>query len=247
MLHATSPCFSFLFLATSTVAPPRTHANADFDDLVALQTVNLVSERFPSAPLVAVGVSLGSMILTKYLGEEGSNTPLSGAMSISNPWDLHHATDSLEAFPSKQLYNSRLAAKLRHLVHNNKDVLDELVDFEALGSAKTIKEFDALVIVQMFGYADVEAYYADATSLKWAPHVAIPLLCLNAADDPFSPLTGIPVDMCQQNSNVVVAVPPCGGHVGFPLGPLGPFGPSLMDLAFAEFAMAVAKLPKKQQ
>lgn len=34
----------------------------------------------PSAPLLAVGISLGSIILTKYLGETGEQSGLIGAM-----------------------------------------------------------------------------------------------------------------------------------------------------------------------
>ena len=48
-----------------------------------------IRRAFPHAPLFAVGFSLGSVILVKYIAEQGATCELSGAISISNPWDFH--------------------------------------------------------------------------------------------------------------------------------------------------------------
>lgn len=42
----------------------------------------------------------------------------------------------------------------------------------------------------MFGYSSCMDYYRDASPGKKLPNTAVPILCLNAADDPFSPQTG---------------------------------------------------------
>ena len=39
-------------------------------------------------PLFAAGWSLGANILTRYLGEEGDNTPIKAAVAMCNPFDL---------------------------------------------------------------------------------------------------------------------------------------------------------------
>lgn len=39
----------------------------------------------------------------------------------------------------------------------------------------------------MFGYKSVDEYYADASPATKIDRVRIPILCLNAADDPFVP------------------------------------------------------------
>jgi hypothetical protein len=80
------------------------------------EVVNYLHQKYPEAPLFAVGASLGANILVqivifsftainilihilftrlyklpiqvKYLGEEGENTPVAGAASICSPWDL---------------------------------------------------------------------------------------------------------------------------------------------------------------
>ena len=50
--------------------------------------VAVLQQRFPAAPLVACGFSLGANILCNYLGEMRQGCPLKAAVSISNPCDL---------------------------------------------------------------------------------------------------------------------------------------------------------------
>ncbi|XP_058769986.1 embryogenesis-associated protein EMB8-like isoform X2 [Vicia villosa] len=50
--------------------------------------VNYLHKENPKAPLFMVGNSVGANILVKYLGEEGENTPVAGAVAICSPWDL---------------------------------------------------------------------------------------------------------------------------------------------------------------
>ena len=95
----------------STLKTARGYSASCTDDLKL--AMDHIRRTLPEAPLIAVGISLGSMILIKYLGESGKKTPLLGAMAISNPWDIHAATLSLESFPSNYLYNFRLARKLK--------------------------------------------------------------------------------------------------------------------------------------
>lgn len=53
--------------------------------------------------------------------------------------------------------------------------------------------------------------------------MAVPLLCLNAADDPIASVEGVPEDVPLRNPNVVVAITSEGGHVAWCSGaaPLG--------------------------
>lgn len=43
---------------------------------------------YPDVPLFVVGTSIGANILVKYLGEEGEDIPVAGAVAICSPWDL---------------------------------------------------------------------------------------------------------------------------------------------------------------
>jgi predicted alpha/beta-fold hydrolase len=73
-----------------------------------------LSQRYPSAPLVACGFSLGANMLCKYLGEMGSACPLRAAVSVSNPCDLQ-AASAMMAKGLGPLYDLVLARGLvRH-------------------------------------------------------------------------------------------------------------------------------------
>ena len=48
-----------------------------------------MKEKYPDYKILAVGHSFGANILFKYLGIYNKNTPVVGAVSIANPFDLY--------------------------------------------------------------------------------------------------------------------------------------------------------------
>jgi predicted alpha/beta-fold hydrolase len=54
-------------------------------------------------------------------------------------------------------------------------------------------------------WKDVDAYYAGSSSAKRIPAVRIPLLCIQALDDPIAPAEAIPCDAIQDNPNCMLA------------------------------------------
>jgi predicted alpha/beta-fold hydrolase len=53
-------------------------------------------------------------------------------------------------------------------------------------AAATVREFDEALTVKMFAFRSTHAYYTQASSAAYVDGVAVPLLVLNAADDPIS-------------------------------------------------------------
>ena len=80
------------------------------------RVVKTIAARYPKAPLMAVGYSLGANILVKYLAEEGARTPLLAAASIGNPWDLMHNMRRLHgSWFFRNVYASRLGNNLKRV------------------------------------------------------------------------------------------------------------------------------------
>lgn len=55
-------------------------------------------------------------------------------------------------------------------------------------SAKTIREYDESFTAPTFQYKNANEYYDKAAMDRKIDRIPIPTLCLNAADDCFSPL-----------------------------------------------------------
>ena len=53
--------------------------------------------------------------------------------------------------------------------------------------SRTVREFDSKFTIPMFGFTSTEEYFAVASPDNKIDRVRVPVLCLNAADDPLVP------------------------------------------------------------
>ncbi|XP_066538060.1 phospholipase ABHD3 isoform X2 [Hoplias malabaricus] len=120
----------------------------------------------------------------------------------------------------------------------HRPVLEKNYDIDHVMKAKTIREFDERFTSIMFGYPTNDDYYRDASPIHKLKSVQVPMLCLNAADDVFSPSHAIPIEVVKQNPNLALLITCHGGHIGFLEG-LWPRQSTYMDRVFRQFAKAV--------
>lgn len=201
-----------------TLKTPRTYCAANSDDLC--EVIEHVKKLNPHAPLGATGISMGGLILGNYLSQQGTKArnKLKGCLIISVPWNVFAATKNTEENYFNLMLNKHLASALCRNVqrfHYSAETGLFDLDIDTVLKSQTIREFDSNFTAKQFGYKDVEEYYSSATLHDKLHLIDVPLLCLNAADDPFQPLQAIPLNEISKTKNVAVVVTSRGGHIGF--------------------------------
>ncbi|XP_071494913.1 protein ABHD1-like [Diadema antillarum] len=219
---------------------PRTFCAGRTDDIHFV--LSHIHQSYPEAKLLAAGASIGGIMLLNYLAEYGSDcVPLSGAMMVSVAWDLVESCKSLEQPVNSFLYNRTLTSMLIHLVKTKGVAFREHYDINSVSKSRTLREFDSQLTVKLFGYRDVQHYYTSSSPKGKLGKVLVPTLCLNAADDAFSPLYTIPLEEAEQSKNVAIVVTARGGHVGFMEGFLPHGGKTYMSKLFSQYVTAIFK------
>ena len=105
-----------------------------------------------------------------------------------------------------------------------------MADVEKASTATTIRAVDEALTAPCFGFPSVDAYYADASADQRVKGIGVPLLIMNAADDPIAQYNvkeGVfDAETLAANPNLVVAVTETGGHLGLVRrrGPVRPAG-----------------------
>lgn len=180
----------------------------DLRELLALLPGELTQDG-----LVAVGYSLGAAMLLKYLGEEGTRTPLSAAASVSAPIDLA-ATCASMMRPRNRLYHGYLLAQMKREATGEGAWLSPAERAAILGS-RSILEYDDRFIAPRHGFAGADDYYRRCRPLAFMSDIRVPTLVLAALDDPWIPGTLYSSYDWASNKTLAPLLPPRGGHVGF--------------------------------
>ncbi|CAL4122285.1 unnamed protein product, partial [Meganyctiphanes norvegica] len=196
----------------------RTYCAANSDDLE--EAIDHIRTKYPESPIIASGISLGGMILGNYLAtrKENAAEKLVAAMVLSIPWNVYVGTANLEKPMLNLWLNQHLAKCLCDSVEKMKNILGgprRKWDLDHVLQSKTVREFDTRFTAAQFGYANVDEYYRSACLHDKLDNIKVPLLCLSAADDPFQPKEGIPLDAAEKSSHVAIILTNRGGHIGF--------------------------------
>lgn len=113
--------------------------------------------------------------------------------------------------------------------------MDGEYDIPKAANAKTVRDFDEGLTRVSFGFRSVDDYYSNSSSSDSIKNVSIPLLCIQADNDPIAPSRGIPREDIKANPNCLLIVTPEGGHLGWVAGNEAPFGCPWTDPIVMEF------------
>lgn len=228
---------NFRGCAGTPVTSAQFYSAGHTDDLRV--ELSFIRHLYPKAPLIGMGFSLGANVVTRYLAEEGEQSLLIGGIVLACPWDLLDNSKHLHAgFLSNHVYSKAMAKNLinvfrRHagtflslppspqLDHLKEQGTIEKVLDKQWAKGKTLCEVDEIMVANLggsfaphgpFPFPGAREYYIWASSHHVLPGVRVPLLAINAADDPV--VVTIPTD-CGANAHVCVAVTHTGGHLGW--------------------------------
>jgi predicted alpha/beta-fold hydrolase len=133
--------------------------------------------------LFAVGYSAGSSLLGRYLGEQGEDSHIDGAVLVSPGFDMEEAILCSHLHPLADYYLTQIA-KSMFLEGLEKDVTLSKRQGEAVRRLKTsrsMREFHA-ELHHFTGHANVEEYFAAQNPAKVLHNLARPTLFINSVD-----------------------------------------------------------------
>ena len=163
--------------------------------------------------IIAIGYSLGGNILLKYLGEEGANTPVRFAASVSAPIDL--------AASARRFHRARNWGYQRWLLSRMK--AEATAPGAAIGEderraikqARSVWAFDDTYVAPCNGFDGAEDYYARCSALGFLAGIKVTTVLVQARDDPWIPSAPYEAAGRLGNRNLAVRLTDRGGHVGF--------------------------------
>lgn len=189
---------------------PSFNTMGNTDDF-ALQITHIQS-CFPDSPLYATGISAGSGVLAHYLGKVGVNTPIQAAVAYCPAYDMRNAFSRAIPF-----YSRMMAKKLKKLfVHPNEETFKHLDSFHKLKEVEDLHEFHQL-IYGMAGNESVEDYMLNSNPSEVFDDIKIPVLILNAKDDPVCHIDNVYEHKHRMDAmdNVILVLTDRGSHCAY--------------------------------
>ncbi len=160
-----------------------------------------------------IGFSLGGNLTLKYLGEGNVPPYVKKGVVFSVPLDLYGSCRKI-SLPSNRIYAKRFLGNLKKKVIA-KAALMKGLDTSDIDGIRTILEFDDRYTAPLHGYVNALDYYQQCSSIHFLKNIRIPVLIVNALNDPFLSDTCYPRALVNENPVLTLETPRFGGHVGF--------------------------------
>lgn len=155
---------------------PKINLLGSTDDL--REQIAYIQKHYPDSDLYAVGSSAGTGLLVRYLGEESDKTPFKAAFALSPGYDseqgFYKVHPVYSKWMTKKLFKAFIQPYQKTWQWNN---LDHLLQ------VKTLAEFEHAYI-ELAGFFDYGSYAQAVNPIYVMDQIKIPLVVLNAEDDP---------------------------------------------------------------
>ncbi|XP_063678689.1 monoacylglycerol lipase ABHD2-like [Bolinopsis microptera] len=232
------------------ITSPRIFGYGHTEELSRL--VDIIKERYPTSPKILLGFSMGGNVVTKYLGERPERQDwFVGVISACQGYDISKQGPYFLTWDRMaRLYNWAITNDaLKATFYRHSKVMAGIYDMRRVSSATCMQDFDACVMSKMYGYESHEHMYKDWSCSRLLDNIKIPMITLNAVDDPIiAPVcSDIAIRQACKNDRVLHIQTQCGGHLGYYTGGwIIPNGLSWLDTSIVEFCGALLADSKHQ-
>jgi predicted alpha/beta-fold hydrolase len=161
-----------------------------------------------------VGYSMGGNLVLKLAGEWGDRRPLCAVATVCPAIDLAAGSDALHQ-TSNRLYERRFLRGLMRRFHRKAALFPEIFEPNAIGTIRSLRDFDDRVVARYCGFRDADDYYYRAASARVVDGIAVPTLILLALDDPFIRLLPETRAAILANRHIAFVETARGGHCAY--------------------------------
>lgn len=189
---------------------PKINLFGSVEDLK--EQIQFIQNQFPDSDLYGVGSSAGTGLLVRYLGEEGDQTPLKAAFALCPGYNTETGFQNVHPFYSK-IMTKKLFKKF---IQPYAQTWGETPSLTKVMQAKNLFEFEQAYF-EMAGYTDYVSYTQATNPIYVFDNVKIPLMILNAEDDPVCDIRNFEPykDVIKSMPNIVVVTTKKGSHCGY--------------------------------
>ncbi|EOQ88615.1 alpha/beta hydrolase family protein [Leptospira yanagawae serovar Saopaulo str. Sao Paulo = ATCC 700523] len=205
------------------------------------EQLTYIKHKFPNKPLFGVGISAGSGLLARYLGESGFKSMFDAAVAVSPAYDIEKAFHRVHPVYSK-IMGQRM---INYFLKRHYESFSRVKGSEELFHVKTLGEFqDKLHTIS--GYKDKSSYYQNSNPILVADKIKTPLLILNAADDPICVNQNVLENLhwLETLKNTIHVHTKRGSHIAFFE---GLFASSWSDRLIGEYFQSILKFNELNQ
>lgn len=105
-------------------------------------------------------------------------------------FDPAKCVEEMEKLSNLLLMNYQVTQNIKNFYRRNKTVFKGIVDDKLVEKAYFLREFDDHFTAPVFGFQNSDEYYREASLVNRFEKIQVPVLCVGATDDPFSPEWG---------------------------------------------------------
>lgn len=171
-----------------------------------------IQQQLPNSELYAVGSSAGTGLLVRYLGEQGEQTPFKAAFALCPGYNTELGFKNVHPFYTKIMTKKLFKAFIYPYANTWKNT----ASLTQVLATKNLADFQA-EYYEMAGYPSLDAYNQATNPMYVFENVKIPLMVLNAEDDPICHIKNLAPykDFIRSMPNILLVTTKKGSHCGF--------------------------------